>query len=124
MLWHTEVEGQKPADIAPLLGMSANSVSALAYRAREGLRQAFLTQHVGELAPAGDVLVEGDREVGGGLHELLAHRAVAEHREVDVHAAAGEGVELQAGCLGEAQVARGVALEEGGGESRRENASP
>ena len=49
MLWHTEVEGDKPADIAPLLGMSANSVSALAYRAREGLRQAFLTQHAAEL---------------------------------------------------------------------------
>ena len=28
-----------------LLGMSANSVSALAYRAREGLRQAFLSMH-------------------------------------------------------------------------------
>ncbi|MCW2791842.1 MAG: sigma-70 region 2 domain protein [Nocardioides sp.] len=46
VLWHTEVEGQKPADVAPLLGMSANSVSALAYRAREGLRQAFVTMHV------------------------------------------------------------------------------
>ncbi|MFN8193843.1 MAG: sigma-70 family RNA polymerase sigma factor [Nocardioidaceae bacterium] len=49
VLWHLEVEGQKPADIAPLLGMSANSVSALAYRAREGLRQAFLNQHAQEL---------------------------------------------------------------------------
>jgi RNA polymerase sigma factor (sigma-70 family) len=49
VLWHTEVEGDKPADIAPLLGMSANSVSALAYRAREGLREAFLTQHANEL---------------------------------------------------------------------------
>ena len=49
VLWHLEVEGQKPADIAPLLGMSANSVSALAYRAREGLRQAFLTMHIGDL---------------------------------------------------------------------------
>ena len=46
VLWHTEVEGQKPADIAPLLGMSPNAVAALAYRAREGLRQAFLTMHV------------------------------------------------------------------------------
>jgi RNA polymerase sigma factor (sigma-70 family) len=45
VLWHMEVEQQKPAEIAPLLGMSANSVSALAYRAREGLRQAFLSQH-------------------------------------------------------------------------------
>lgn len=49
VLWHTEVEGQKPAEIAPLLGMSANSVSALAYRAREGLRQAFLSMHAKEL---------------------------------------------------------------------------
>ena len=32
-----------------LLGMSSNSVSALAYRAREGLRQAFLTMHLQEL---------------------------------------------------------------------------
>ena len=49
VLWHLEVENQKPADIAPLLGMSANSVSALAYRAREGLRQAFLNMHSGDL---------------------------------------------------------------------------
>ena len=46
VLWHLDVEGQKPADIAPLLGMSANSVSALAYRAREGLRQAYLQSHL------------------------------------------------------------------------------
>jgi RNA polymerase sigma factor (sigma-70 family) len=45
VLWHTEVEGQKPAEVAVLLGMSANSVSALAYRAREGLRQAYLSMH-------------------------------------------------------------------------------
>ncbi|WP_300680327.1 sigma-70 family RNA polymerase sigma factor [Nocardioides sp.] len=48
VLWHTEVEGQKPADVAPLLGMSANSVSALAYRAREGLREAFVSMHAAE----------------------------------------------------------------------------
>jgi RNA polymerase sigma factor (sigma-70 family) len=45
VLWHTEVEGQKPGEIAVLLGMTPNSVSALAYRAREGLRQAFVTMH-------------------------------------------------------------------------------
>ena len=50
VLWHLEVEGQKPADIAPLLGMSANSVCALAYRAREGLRQAFLTMHLSDIS--------------------------------------------------------------------------
>jgi RNA polymerase sigma factor (sigma-70 family) len=49
VLWHLEVEQQKPADVAPLLGMSANSVSALAYRAREGLREAFLNMHTSDL---------------------------------------------------------------------------
>ncbi|MGN9837776.1 sigma-70 family RNA polymerase sigma factor [Nonomuraea sp. H19] len=42
VLWHTEVERIKPAEVAPLLGLSVNGVAALAYRAREGLRQACL----------------------------------------------------------------------------------
>ncbi|MFI6484820.1 sigma-70 family RNA polymerase sigma factor [Nonomuraea sp. NPDC050663] len=46
VLWHTEVENAKPADVAPLLGLSANGVAALAYRAREGLRQAYLQMHL------------------------------------------------------------------------------
>ncbi|MGI8888535.1 MAG: sigma-70 family RNA polymerase sigma factor [Nocardioidaceae bacterium] len=50
VLWHLEVEGQKPADVAPLLGLTANSVSALAYRAREGLRQAYLQMHMADTA--------------------------------------------------------------------------
>ena len=45
VLWHTEVEGQSPAEVATLLGMKPNAVAALAYRAREGLRQAYLSQH-------------------------------------------------------------------------------
>jgi RNA polymerase sigma factor (sigma-70 family) len=47
VLWHTEVEGEKPAEIAPLLGISANAVAALAYRAREGLRERYLKAHLG-----------------------------------------------------------------------------
>lgn len=50
VLWHTEVEGEKPATIAPMLGLTANGVSALAYRAREGLRQAYLQQHLADVA--------------------------------------------------------------------------
>ena len=46
VLWHTEIEGARPADVAPLLGLTANSVAALAYRAREGLRQAYLQMHL------------------------------------------------------------------------------
>jgi RNA polymerase sigma factor (sigma-70 family) len=50
VLWHTEVEGDKPAEVAPLLGLTPNGVSALAYRAREGLRQAYLQQHLADVA--------------------------------------------------------------------------
>jgi RNA polymerase sigma factor (sigma-70 family) len=50
VLWHTEIEGQKPADVAPLLGLTANGVAALAYRAREGLRQAYLQMHLSGVA--------------------------------------------------------------------------
>jgi len=48
VLWHTEIEQQTPAQVAPLLGLTANGVSALAYRAREGLRQAYLQVHLAE----------------------------------------------------------------------------
>ena len=46
VLWHLDVEGCKPHELGPLLGLSPNSVSALVYRARAGLREAYLQQHV------------------------------------------------------------------------------
>lgn len=46
VLWYSEVEALKPRDIAPRLGMSANSVSALIYRAKEALRQAWIQTHL------------------------------------------------------------------------------
>lgn len=49
VLWHTEVEDESPAEIAPLLGLRPNGVAALAYRAREGLRQAYLRAHLPEV---------------------------------------------------------------------------
>ncbi|WP_326948889.1 sigma-70 family RNA polymerase sigma factor [Amycolatopsis sp. NBC_01307] len=61
VLWRTEIEGESPARIARDLGMSPNSVAALAYRAREGLRQAYLDQHV----PASQR--RNCRDVGGQL---------------------------------------------------------
>ena len=45
VLWHTEVEQAKPAEVAILFGLTPNGVSALSYRAREGLRQAYLQLH-------------------------------------------------------------------------------
>ncbi|SFT48966.1 RNA polymerase sigma factor, sigma-70 family [Actinopolyspora lacussalsi subsp. righensis] len=49
VLWHLEIEGESPSEVAPVLGLTSNGVSALAYRAREGLRQAYLQVHLGQL---------------------------------------------------------------------------
>ncbi|MGI5418115.1 sigma-70 family RNA polymerase sigma factor [Actinomadura luteofluorescens] len=49
VLWHTEVEAAKPAEVAPILGLTANGAAALAYRAREGLRLAYLQMHLNGL---------------------------------------------------------------------------
>jgi RNA polymerase sigma factor (sigma-70 family) len=46
ILWHSTVEGRQPRELGPLLGVSANAAAALAYRAREKLRQAYLQAHV------------------------------------------------------------------------------
>lgn len=46
VLWHTEVEETAPEDLAEMLGVRPNALAALAYRAREGLRQAYVLAHV------------------------------------------------------------------------------
>ena len=48
VLWYTEVEGMDPHEVAPLLGLTPNSVAALSYRAREGLRTAWLQAHISD----------------------------------------------------------------------------
>ncbi|MER7013118.1 sigma-70 family RNA polymerase sigma factor [Saccharopolyspora sp. NPDC000359] len=50
VLWHTEIKGRTPAEAAPLLGLTPNAVSALSYRAREGLRREYLTAHLAEVS--------------------------------------------------------------------------
>lgn len=72
VLWHLDVEGQKPAEVAPLLDMSANSVSALAYRAREGLRQAYLQHHLADTA-SGDCRWATER-LGAHVRKGLSSR--------------------------------------------------
>lgn len=46
VLWYCEVEQMTPQQVAPLLAMKPNAVAALAYRAREGLRQAWIQAHI------------------------------------------------------------------------------
>ncbi|MFP3686343.1 hypothetical protein SB847_21820, partial [Bacillus sp. SIMBA_026] len=48
VLWYLDVERMKPAAVAPILGLSPNAVSALALRAREGLRREYLQAHIAE----------------------------------------------------------------------------
>ena len=80
VLWHLDVEGQNPADIAPLLAMAPNSVSALAYRAREGLRRAYLQQH---LAPTLDAECrDTTSKLGAHVRHGLAAR---DTRKVEAH---------------------------------------
>ncbi|MBH0099762.1 sigma-70 family RNA polymerase sigma factor [Salinibacterium sp. NSLL150] len=54
VLWYTEVEGMDPHEVAPLLGMSPNGVAALSYRAREGLRKAWLQAHINDATASGE----------------------------------------------------------------------
>jgi hypothetical protein len=46
VLWHLDVEGRKPHELAEVLELSPNGVSALVYRARSALREAYLHQHI------------------------------------------------------------------------------
>jgi len=49
VLWQTEVEQEGPTQLAHQLGIDAAAVAALAYRAREGLKQAYLQAHITEI---------------------------------------------------------------------------
>lgn len=46
VLWYTEIEQMKPSEVAPLLGMKPTAVAQLAFRAREGLREAWIQAHL------------------------------------------------------------------------------
>lgn len=46
VLWYLEIEGRKPRQVASAVGIQPNAVSALGTRAREGLRTAYMQEHV------------------------------------------------------------------------------
>ncbi|WP_143220827.1 sigma-70 family RNA polymerase sigma factor, partial [Actinomadura sp. CNU-125] len=74
VLWHTEIEGARPAEVAPLLGLTPGGVAALAYRAREGLRQAYLQMHLAALpADRGPCRAAVDK-LGAYVRDGLARR--------------------------------------------------
>lgn len=44
VLWHTAVLKQQPHVVAEMMGVNINTVTSLAYRAREGLRRAYFSK--------------------------------------------------------------------------------
>ena len=76
VLWHTEIEQARAAEVALLLGITPNGVAALSYRAREGLRQAYLQMHLSSRAREECVPVAGKlgAHVRGGLSSREAYR--------------------------------------------------
>lgn len=49
VLWYADVEGLGATEIAPLVGLSPGAVASLAYRAREGLRRAWIQVHIADV---------------------------------------------------------------------------
>ncbi|MER7618678.1 sigma-70 family RNA polymerase sigma factor [Nonomuraea wenchangensis] len=51
VLWHTLIEEEEPERVAQILGVTPGNVGVLAFRAREGLRKAYLAAHVAGASP-------------------------------------------------------------------------
>ncbi|GAA1988622.1 hypothetical protein GCM10009718_27740 [Isoptericola halotolerans] len=97
VLWYVEVEEMRPREAAPLLGLSASATAALAYRAREGLRRAWLQAHVNvrAVAPACRWSVE---RMGDFLRGSLSREV---HHKVRRHVAECADCTLLVGELGD-----------------------
>jgi RNA polymerase sigma factor (sigma-70 family) len=84
VLWKMEVEGERPAALATNFGLSPNATAALARRARQGLRAAYLQAHL-----AADRSATGCRSV---LEKLGAYTAGStsgiERRRIRAHLSA------------------------------------
>lgn len=80
VLWYVLVDDLKPAQVAPVLGLSPNGVSALLYRAKEALRAGYLQQHLTH-APS-DTCRSVNPLLGGYVRESLSKREttkIADH---------------------------------------------
>jgi RNA polymerase sigma factor (sigma-70 family) len=77
VLWHIDVEGRQPGELAAAMDMHPNSVSALVYRARSGLRDAYLQQHVRTTEP----LAAACAEVRSKLASIVRRTASVRDQE-------------------------------------------
>jgi RNA polymerase sigma factor (sigma-70 family) len=79
VLWHTEVLQEAPREIADELDTTAHNVAAMASRAREGLRSAFLSEC---LAPPDGVCGEIAHRLGAYVRGSVRPR---ECRRIETH---------------------------------------
>ena len=76
VLWHTEIERASLAEVAPIFGLTRNSVAALRQRAKEGLRHAYLKMYLAkvtrpECMPVAEL-------IGSFIRDSLSKRETAE----------------------------------------------
>jgi RNA polymerase sigma factor (sigma-70 family) len=81
VLWLTAVECRSNDEVGEMLGIKPNAVSALSFRAREGLRQAYLADHL-QVTAVDSACAETVEAIPGYLRGTLGKRkqaAVEEH---------------------------------------------
>lgn len=105
VLWYSEVEAMKPAAIAPLLGVSPNGVSALLLRARDGLREAYIVEHLGALDGARPECAWTAQRLGAHVRGSLSRR---DRRKLTAHLA--DCADCRAMAAEAAEVNRGLYL--------------
>ncbi|MCX6399762.1 MAG: sigma-70 family RNA polymerase sigma factor [Propionibacteriales bacterium] len=86
VLWRVEVLGQSHDETASAMGIKANAVGVMAFRAREGLREAYIAEHlvVNEDEACREAAIHIPRYVRGTLgarraEKLTEHLRTCEH---------------------------------------------
>ena len=87
VLWYLEVEQLTAAEAAPLVGLNPNSTVQLAFRAREGFRQAWIQEHLSGRPAGTRDCAWVDRRVGRHVRGKLT---TVERGKLERHAAACE----------------------------------
>lgn len=122
VLWHTLIEEEQPEQVARILGITAGNVSVLAFRAREGLRKAYLAAHITVGSPEcqrfADPLAVAVRKPGGRMTRALrAHldacpdcaRALVELRDLNSTLRAALPIALLPLAMGKATASKAAA---------------
>ncbi|MFC4223816.1 sigma-70 family RNA polymerase sigma factor [Lysinibacter cavernae] len=72
-LFHTEIEGLAPSELGTMFGMSSNAAHQLTFRARDGLRAAWVQAHI-PLRTEGSECRWATERMGSYERDRLSHR--------------------------------------------------